>query len=52
MLFGSKGFRWMESEMVKSLGKEDDIDLEYYRILVDKAIKHVEKFVDLDILTK
>jgi hypothetical protein len=49
---GSKGFRWMESEMVKSLGKEDDIDLEYYRILVDKAIKHVEKFVDLDILTK
>lgn len=35
---GSKGFRWLESEMVKELGKEDDIDLSYYNKLVDEAV--------------
>jgi energy-coupling factor transporter ATP-binding protein EcfA2 len=27
---GSKGYRWLESEMVKELGKEDCIDRSYY----------------------
>ena len=35
---GTKGFRWMESEMVKKLNKADDIDRSYYDKLVDAAI--------------
>jgi hypothetical protein len=31
-------YRWLESEYVKKLGKEDAIDLSYYRTLVDAAI--------------
>ena len=35
---GSKGYRWLESEVVKELGKEGDIDRSYYDRLVDEAI--------------
>ena len=35
---GTKGYRWMESEMVKELGKGDDIDRRYYDELVNAAI--------------
>lgn len=35
---GAKGFRWLESENVKLLGKESDIDRSYYNDLVDAAI--------------
>ena len=35
---GAKGYRWLEAEMVKTLGKEDDIDLGYYNELVDAAV--------------
>lgn len=35
---GAKDYRWLESEMVKELGKEDDIDRSYYDNLVDSAI--------------
>lgn len=45
---GSKGYRWLESEVVKALGKEKDIDLNYYRELVDEAIKDISKFVDFE----
>lgn len=45
---GSKGYRWMESEMVKTLGKEDDIDLSYYISLVDDAIDTISKYGDFD----
>lgn len=34
---GAKGYRWMESEMVKELGKQNDIDRDYYEHLVDDA---------------
>ena len=44
---GTKGFRWLQSAMVAELGKEDDIDFTYYRRLVDKAIEHIEQYVDL-----
>ncbi len=45
---GTKGWRWMQSEAVKDLGKEDDIDLDYYRKLVDKAVDHISEFVNYD----
>ena len=31
-------YRWLESEFVKMLGKEDSIDLSYYHTLIDAAI--------------
>lgn len=31
-------YRWLEAEYVKTLGKEDIIDMSYYRTLVDSAI--------------
>lgn len=41
---GSKGYRWLEAEMVKALNKEDDIDICYYDDLADAAIKTISKF--------
>ena len=45
---GSKGFRWMESEMVKQLGLEDAIDISYYRRLADDAKATIENFGDYE----
>lgn len=45
---GSKGYRWLESEMVKELGKEEDIDRSYYDKLVDEAVKSISKFGDFE----
>lgn len=45
---GTKGYRWLQAATVKELGKEDDIDESYYRNLVDKAIDHIEQFVEFD----
>ena len=38
---GSKGYRWLESEMVKDLGKENDIDRAYYDGLANAAIETI-----------
>ncbi len=43
---GTKGYRWLESELVKKLGKEDDIDTSYYYDLADKAIEEISKYTD------
>ena len=45
---GTKGFRWMESEMVKTLGKESDIDESYYRRLVDDAVREISLYGDYE----
>lgn len=45
---GSKGYRWLESEMVKTLGKEDDIDLSYYHKLVDDAVDAISQYGDFE----
>ena len=45
---GSKGYRWLESEMVEQLGKENDIDKTYYENLVDEAISDISKFGDFE----
>ena len=44
----SKGYRWLESEMVKSLGKEDAIDRSYYDRLVEEAINDISKYGDYE----
>ena len=45
---GTKGYRWLESEMVKQLGKENDICKEYYQDLIDKAADNISKFGDIE----
>ena len=38
---GSKGYRWLEAEMVKEFGKEDAIDRSYYDNLVTEAARSI-----------
>lgn len=45
---GSKGFRWLESEMVKTLGREGDVDRSYYDKLVDGAIQAISQYGDFE----
>lgn len=45
---GTKGFRWLESEMVRELGKENDIDRGYYNDLVNEAVGTISKYGDFE----
>ena len=45
---GSKGYRWLESEMVESLGKTEDIDLSFYEELISNAIEDISKYGDFE----
>lgn len=45
---GAKGYRWLESEMVKILGKQDDIDISYYNKLVDDAVTAISQYGDFE----
>ena len=45
---GAKGYRWLESEMVRTLGKERDIDRSYYDKLVDAAVETIAQFGDFE----
>ena len=43
---GSTGYRWLESEMVYSLGKRKDIDMDFYKSHADEAIDTISEFGD------
>lgn len=45
---GSKGYRWLEAEMVKTLGKQKDIDRSYYNKLVDDAVNAISQYGDFE----
>ena len=45
---GSKGYRWLESEMVQELGKFDDIDRSYYDNLVTDAAQNIALYGNLE----
>lgn len=45
---GTKGYRWLESEVVKTLRSQDDIDDRYYRDLVDAAIETINQYGDYE----
>lgn len=45
---GSKGYRWLESELVKTLGKEGDIDRSYYDKMVNNAVKDISEYGDFE----
>lgn len=45
---GTSGYRWLESEMVKVLEKEDTIDRSYYDELVNAAADSIASYGDLE----
>lgn len=45
---GTKGYRWLESEMVRSMDKEDCIDISYYEALVNDAVDAISKYGDFE----
>ena len=45
---GSKGYRWLESEMVYNLGMEDAIDKRYFDAEVDEAVETISKYGDFE----
>lgn len=45
---GSKGYRWLEAELVKNLHKEDDRDIRYHDEMVRSSIAKFNKFGSFD----
>ena len=45
---GTTGYRWLESAMVKELGKENDIDRSYYDNLVNDAVEAISNYGDFE----
>lgn len=45
---GTKGYRWLESEMVKELHKENSIDKSYYEDLLNKAVDAISEYGDFE----
>lgn len=43
---GAKGYRWLESELVRTLEKYDDIDRSYYDNLVNNAVNAISQYGD------
>lgn len=41
-------YRWLESDTVKTLNKESDIDKSYYRTLADKAVDAISQYGDFE----
>lgn len=44
-------YRWLESELVENLNKWDDVDLSYYRHLVDEAVNDISEYGDFEWFT-
>lgn len=45
---GTKGYRWMETEMVQSMNREADVDESYYKTKAQEAIDIISKYGDFD----
>ena len=45
---GAKGYRWLESETVKNLKMEKDIDRSFYDAQIDTAIETISKYGDFE----
>lgn len=45
---GTSGFRWLESEVVRALHKDDEIDMNYFHVLTDTAIDTISKYGDFE----
>jgi hypothetical protein len=49
---GTKGYRWLPADAVKTLGLEDDIDVSYFEAHVNDALDKIAKFGDPNIFIK
>jgi hypothetical protein len=45
---GTKGYTWLESEMVEVFNKQDDINMQYFDSLVNDAIDNISKYGDFE----
>ena len=45
---GTKGYRWLESEMVRAAGRNADIDISYYEKLAEGAKAAIMKYAEND----
>lgn len=46
---GTKGYRWMESEILKSYDNwQDMIDMSYYTAMVDEAVRTISQYGDFE----
>lgn len=45
---GTKGYRWLESELVQELGHENDIDNSYYENLANEAVESIAEYGDYE----
>lgn len=45
---GTKGYRWLESEVARGIGGKDIVDKEYYRRMADEAIDIINTFGSYD----
>ena len=45
---GTKGYRWLEAELVKKMNKMPDIDETYYISLVNDAVDTISKYGDFE----
>ena len=45
---GTKGYRFLEAEMVEALEKEESINTEYFKVMADKAREAIEAYGDFE----
>lgn len=45
---GAKGYRWLEAEIVSSLGRTDDVDEGHFKEMADAAIDTIKKYGDYE----
>ena len=45
---GAKGYRWLESEVVRASGMEEAIDKTYYETLVHEAVENISQYGDFE----
>lgn len=48
---GAKGYRWMESEVVKESNLQNNIDISYYKKLADEAKDEISQYGDFEWFT-
>ena len=49
---GTKGWRWMEAEVVRLMDMQDKIDMTYFEKLVEEAISTISKYGDFEWFVK
>ena len=49
---GSKGYRWMESEVVRNLGLESKVDISYYEKKAKEAQKAISEYCPFEEFVK